>query len=52
MKGTPSTRRKITKDEGRAIVNDLIDGFVTDQKVGGSNPSGCANEMPSQARVA
>ena len=28
MKGAPSLRRKITKDEGRAIVNDLIRGFA------------------------
>lgn len=28
MKGTPSSRRKITKDKGRAIVNDLIEGFA------------------------
>ena len=27
MKGTPSTRHKITKDEGRAIVNDLTKWF-------------------------
>ena len=28
MKGKPSPRHKITKDEGRAIVNDLIEGFA------------------------
>jgi hypothetical protein len=28
MKGLPSAKRKITKDEGRAIVNELIEGFI------------------------
>ncbi|GAA3612932.1 hypothetical protein [Microlunatus ginsengisoli] len=32
MKGTPSTSRRITKDEGRAIINELIEGYVSAQQ--------------------